>query len=318
MGLSSFTAEKKVIDALWQLSQDMFGLVADAARDSLTVLGVSEQELESRNNALDETREARDLLERTFSMESSADGDEEEAFGNGADSSSVDDLYNDVQHGSMQERIVALIKLRKCPSDEVENLVETAGLLGDDSERIRSAALYLIRHDSSKLLHILQNDKDQGVRSAAIDVLAESETVDEETIQALIKAYETDAHWLVRASAAIAMGDIGKGFSQVEDSLIASLEDTKVDGIDSQHIPIIRRNAITALGFLGSIRALPALGKILESRDVSLRYRLAGALAGIRDAVSVQTLRQLCRDPNAQVAAMASSSLARLEEMGVQ
>lgn len=232
-----------------------------------------------------------------------------------------ENLMNDLKHGERLAQTMAGIRLREFNGKRVAKAVLEAGVLDSTrfSERLRSLCVALLARggELGEIVSVLRADPDQNVRSACCDAIAEVGG-GAAGVEACIEAFESDKHWLVRVSAAIALGSIGKGFQDTEQTLIDSLAPDGVKGLESPQDSVIRRHAITALGFLGSQRSLPAIEALLkrEDSDTAIRYRIAGALRGIHCRESAALVRTLIDDGDDEVSEMAQGTLDALAQHG--
>lgn len=230
-------------------------------------------------------------------------------------------LVNDLKHGNSLAQTMASIRLRNFDGVRVAKAVlETSALSPSQSSvRLRSLCVVLLARggEVDKLVEILMSDPDQNVRSACCDALIDVGNGDK-AIAACIATFKSDSHWLVRVSAAIALGSIGKGSMEVETELIESLKPEGVRDLEYPQNSVIRRHAITALGFLGSTRALPTIASLLQSAeaDSAIRLRIAGALRGIHCPESVALVRSLIDDGDDEVSQMAQGTLDALAQHG--
>lgn len=232
-----------------------------------------------------------------------------------------DDLMNDLRNGDVSRKVLAAIELRKYdPKLALEAVVSTDSLNVDISpERLRAVCVSLLSRAGAieKILEILKADPEQNVRSVCCDGLLDFPG-DERAIEACINAFENDRHWLVRISAAITLGTIAKNNAKAEEALIASLSPDGVKDLASPQDLVIQRHAITALGFLGSRRALEIFAKMLDQDDsnVAAKYRIAAALSGILCTQSVVLARRLACDSSNDVSRMAQGALDTLAQNG--
>ncbi|CDF39483.1 unnamed protein product [Chondrus crispus] len=232
-----------------------------------------------------------------------------------------EDLMNDLKHGEHLDQTMAGIRLRKFDGKRVSKAVLEAGVLDASrfSERVRSLCVTLLARGGElwEVISVLMGDPDQNVRSACCDAIAEigGGSVG---VEACLKAFKTDKHWLVRVSAAIALGSIGKGFPNAEQELMDSLLPGGVEGLESPQDSVVRRHAVTALGFLGSEKCLPVIRALLngEDSDTAIRYRIAGALRGIHCKESAALVRTLVHDGDNEVSGMAQGTLDALAQYG--
>lgn len=230
-------------------------------------------------------------------------------------------LVDDLKHGDSLAQTMASIRLRKFDGVRVAKAVlKTSALAPSQSSvRLRSLCVGLLARggEVDKIIEVLMNDPDQNVRSACCDALAHVGGC-EKAITACIKKFKSDSHWLVRISAAITLGSIGKESAEAEKELIESLKPGGVKDLDSPQDSIIRRHAVTALGFLGSTHALPAIADLLRSEeaDSAIRLRVAGALRGIRCSESAALARSLIDDGDDEVSQMVQGTLDALAQHG--
>lgn len=237
------------------------------------------------------------------------------------DSGEYDALVNNLKHGSLSEQTLAAIKLRRCSGRQVFAAVMNAGALDPQRYpiRVRSLSVRLLALSGAmdKILETLLNDPEENVRSACCDAAAEAGGGDA-AVAGCIRAFEQDPKWLVRISAAIALGSIGKGRPEVEDILIHSLEPGGVADLVPPQDSVIRRHAVTALGFLGSVKSLSTMKKLLENEETeeAVRFRIAAALRGIHSNESVDIVRMLIDDASPEVSEMAQGSLDSLAQNG--
>lgn len=232
-----------------------------------------------------------------------------------------DELVNDLRNGDVSRKVLAAIELRKYdPKLALEAIISTNGLNVDISpERLRAVCVSLLSRAGAieKILEILKTDPEQNVRSVCCDGLLDFPG-DERAIEACINAFENDSHWLVRISAAITLGTIAKNNDKAEDALLASLSSNGVKDLAPPQDSVIQRHTITALGFLGSRRALDIFTKMLDQDDsnVAAKYRIAAALSGILCTRSVDLARRLACDSSNEVSQMAQGALDSLAQNG--
>lgn len=347
-------SEPAVLDALRTLARDTSMAVRDAAKYSLERAGcsgdparksdLSDDELMEREVTLmfsgDETGNAdvnagdalRRRLERSFDKEwvhekaSSqppvpsvpvVSPNAQQILAEHEFSTAVGNLRS----SDIRKQTLALITLRRGNADRVRSAVLDAGLLDHSrtAMRVRSLAIRLIARarDVHTVILTLKNDPEENVRSACCDAAAEAGG-GSMARQACIESFESDSHWLVRISAAIALGTIGKGCIETENALIRSLEKDGVKDLTEPQASVVRRHAVTALGFLGSVAALPIFTRLTiePNTDEAVRLRIANALRGIRCKESVEVLKRLVTDEIEEVAEMAQGSLDTLTQQG--
>lgn len=230
-------------------------------------------------------------------------------------------LINDLKHGSHTQQSVAAIRLRKCDGPRALQAVIAANALDPSvySLRVRSLAVSLLARARAmdKILHVLRTDPEENVRSACCDAATDAGG-GKEAVEACIEAFEKDPKWLVRVSAAIALGSIGKESAQAEDSLIHSLQPGGVTDLGPPQDSVIRRHAVTALGFIGSQKCVPTLKRLVDDPDTdqAVRFRIAAALRGIHSKESADLARTLVSDSSDEVSEMAQGSLDALTLLG--
>lgn len=254
------------------------------------------------------------------SIDPSMDGEKRDGRA-GVDSGEYTALVNNLKHGSLSEQTLAAIKLRRCSEQQVFAAVMDADALDPQRYPIRvrslSVRLLALAGAMEKILETLANDPEENVRSACCDAAAEAGGGDA-AVAGCIRAFEHDPKWLVRISAAIALGSIGKGRQDVEDSLIRSLEMGGVADLEAPQDSVIRRHAVTALGFLGSKKSLKTMKKMVENEETeeAVRFRIAAALRGMHCFESVEIVRMLINDASTEVSEMAQGSLDSLAQNG--
>lgn len=346
--------EPAVIDALRILSKDQSFAVREAASSVLSDFGCAdaaktetmteEEKLdfevasllegdEGKNAGASASEALRRRLERSFDKqyvpekqtvveESVAAGPEGEMKEQStASEEEFQNLVHDLKHGNNLEQTVAGIRLRKFDGKRVANEVIQSSSLEPEvsSIRLRSICVGLLAlgKEFDKIIEILHNDPDQNVRSACCDALGDFDG-GEKAVKACIGRFKMDEHWLVRISAAISLGSIAKGSSEAETELIESLKPNGVKGMNPPQDSVIQRHAVTALGFLGSKKSVSAFRDLLESEnaDSALRFRIAGALRGIRCDESAKLARVLINDGDNEISEMAQGTLDALAKDG--
>lgn len=105
------------------------------------------------------------------------------------------------------------------------------------------------------------------------------------------------------------------------DALLAATAVGGVSGVRQREEEGVRRQAVTALGFLGVPEAVPVFERLVapDGGEASnmMRYRVAGALRGVRTPRALALARRLATDEVGYVAEMATKTVAALEEGGV-
>lgn len=230
-------------------------------------------------------------------------------------------LVKDLKEGDVSRKVLAAIELRKYSAKlAVDAVISTDSLnISKSPERVRSVCVSLLPRAGAveKIVQVLKSDPEQNVRSVCCDALLDF-SGDEQAITACIDAFKNDVHWLVRISAAITLGTIGKNDARAEEALLGSLSPNGVEDLAPPQDSVIRRHAITALGFLGSKKALDAFSKLLDCDDDigAVKYRIAAALSGILCAESVALARRLVYDDSDVISQMAQGSLDSLAQHG--
>lgn len=235
-----------------------------------------------------------------------------------------DNLVNDLRNGDVSKKVLAAIELRKQdPKLALDAIISTDSLNIETSpERLRSVCVSLLSRAGAieKILEVLRTDPEQNVRSACCDMLLDFPG-EQRAIEACINAFKNDIHWLVRISAAITLGTIAKNNDKAEGALLDSLSPDGVKDLAPPQDAVIKRHAITALGFLGSEKALDLFTKLLDSDSsdvVAVKYRIAAALSGILCEKSVELAKRLACDSSDEVSQMAQGTLDSLAQRGLQ
>ncbi|GAB0494824.1 hypothetical protein MMPV_006120 [Pyropia vietnamensis] len=254
-------------------------------------------------------------------------------------------------------RTLAAVRLRGYPSALLAEALAASHALGDTSEQVRSAAAALAARAGliGDLLTTLSADGDASVRAAAADALLDVPreplvAAAEAVVEGLARALKDDGSWLVRSAAAISLGGLPQavagdgggdgGNSEVPDgaaglaalgapaaaamvdALLAATAVGGVSGVRRGEEEGVRRQAVTALGFLGVPEAVPAFERLVASHEGGgatkmMRYRIAGALRGVHTPRALALARELAMDRVGYVASMAANTVAELEKRGV-
>lgn len=136
---------------------------------------------------------------------------------------------------------------------------------------------------------------DDGVRAAAVDVLAE---LDDPSARQRIVAAFRDESPLVRSRAGDALVRADRF-----DPLVEALRDERAE---------VRAEAADALGDLGDRRAVPLLIDALADPSVAVRATAAYALGDLRDLRAVQPLIAILADPEPAARRIATYALGNL------
>ncbi|KAI0567563.1 Armadillo-like helical domain containing protein [Gracilaria domingensis] len=342
--ISEAKSEPSVIDALRTLSKDQSFAVREAAEAGLKEFGCgdpvkedsrTDEELieaevsnlingDESGSAVESASDAlRRRLERSFDKEYVHPS----AFKKISESEASKDmqafalLVDDLKAGSPLARVMAAIHLRKFDGQLAAEAAVSCNVFDPkaSTERLRAVCVGLLAKggDLEQVIHILKTDPDQNVRSACCDALLDLGG-GTSAVEACIDTFQNDPHWLVRVSSAITLGTIGKGSEQVEEILVSSLSPDGVKDMLPPQDTVIHRHVVTALGFLGSRKALRRFGELIRSNDTdqSVRYRIAAALRGIHCEQSAALVRLLIEDKNESVAEMAQGTLDALLQFG--
>lgn len=344
--ISDARKEPSVIDALRTLSRDQSFAVRDAALDALERFGCaspvkmetrSDEELieaevsnlikgDEAGSAVESASDAlRRRLERSFDKEYVQTDELLSKLSEASlhDMAAYSKLVDELKAGNPMSQVMAAIQLRKFDGKLAAEAVVSSNALDPQisSERLRALCVGLLARggDMERVIDVLKSDPDQNVRSACCDALLDLGG-GPSAVATCIETFQRDSHWLVRISAAITLGTIGKGKEEVEDVLIQSLQPNGVVGLVPPQETVLHRHVITALGFLGSKKALKSFEELLRSEDTdeAVRYRIAAALRGIHCQESISLVRLLIDDENESVAEMAQGSLDALAQHGFE
>lgn len=247
------------------------------------------------------------------------------------------EVVSKIENGDDKEKLLAVIELRKFDKTMARDVIVDKDLLNvyNNPFRLRSLCVPVVGRagDVDLLVQTLRNDPEENVRSACIDSLTDAierndsaKNVDT-VVDACIGCLKDDDHWLVRISAAIALGSLGKGVARVEDALIECMvEDSELQPVQAS---TVQRHVITALGFVGSPKAVSLFEDVLRSEasgttsrygfvDPAMRYRIAAALSGIETQESLELAKKLANDEKKFVAEMAQGSVDALKKKGLK
>ncbi|CAN8067445.1 unnamed protein product [Agarophyton chilense] len=342
--ISQAKSEPSVIDALRTLSKDQSFAVREAAGEALKGLGCSnpakeenrsdEQLIEAEVSNLKKGDESGSAVESAFDalrrgLERSFDKEyiHPSVFENvprqemPGDMQVFTELVEDLKTGSPMAQVVAAIRLRKFDRKLASEAVLSSNALDSDvsTERLRAICVGLLARggERERVIGILKTDPDPNVRSACCDALVDLGE-DLLAVETCMDTFQNDPHWLVRISAAIALGAIGKGNEEAERVLIQGLSPGGVKGLGPPQDTVIHRHVVTALGFLGSKKALIRFEELIRSNDTddAIRYRIAAAMRGIHCEESAALVRLLINDENDSVAEIAQGSLDALAQIG--
>mmetsp|Transcript_4849 Transcript_4849/g.14621 ORF Transcript_4849/g.14621 Transcript_4849/m.14621 type:complete len:591 (-) Transcript_4849:1322-3094(-) len=340
--LGRFTHCSEAIDALKQMAASDNPLVADAAEESLhghaealaqlsdedAAAGPEDAETEKPFGALNVT--LRDMLERSFNQKFSpksedgpliADQAEEEEVNQLSDIRKAEyrELCKMLKDASADERAVAAIRLRSFSQRLKEAAVRHADALHDASQRVRASILNLIAHNPNTLASVLLGDSDQNVRASACSALVECGQI-EAGVQATVTAFENDSDWIVRVSAAIALGTYAVNDRRAFNVLVRSLSLRAglpfIPKMEPPEALVVQSHVITSLGFVGSREALPFFEEMLICKEWKIRQRIASAAGFIKDSRSLVLVGKLVDDEAEEVREAAEKSRERLLSAG--
>ncbi len=140
----------------------------------------------------------------------------------------------------------------------------------------------------SRLVEVLENDTDFGVRASAAEALGNIRN--KASTPALVKALG-DENKNVKSSVIIAMGYMRDRTSV--DPLLSFLGKEKDTGL--------RISAINVLGVIGDERALPTFAKLLKDENPRIKTISAQALGRLRKPAAVEPLLESSKDENYNV-----------------
>lgn len=191
--------------------------------------------------------------------------------------------------------------LVKCQANSVPALNKS---LTNRNENIRIAAVAALGETGSysvlsvPALSKLLKDKSEDVRIIVVDTL---EKIGKPGVPALIQALQNNDSWMVRYSAADALGRVGASDEKVVVVLINALRDED---------KYVSSKAADSLGKIGKI-AVPDLINALSDKDAYVRYKAADALRIIGAyAVAARTaLRNALHDKDIKVSLTAKYAI---------
>lgn len=201
-----------------------------------------------------------------------------------------------------------------------------ARALSDSSPIVRATAarsvLSLSSGEAAVLLVPLLRDRDEFVRREAAYALgSEGSSGGAEVVQALVNALEVDKKSSVRASAAVALGQIGA--REAAPALAGALaRRLPPRGFPSRPTrrkvekdEFVRRSAAIALGQMGAREAAQVLTDALSDprSPADLRREAARALGLIGDPSAAPFLRAALRADDPHLAVIAVEALRRIE-----
>lgn len=199
--------------------------------------------------------------------------------------------------------------------NHVESLEELIRRLSDEDEMRRYDAAYRLgrmgKTGVSALTAALRVESEDRLAAnlershtnpAQLDAAYGLTTAGPAAVPALTSLLEEES-WVLRASAADTLGDMGHAAASGADALARVLDDESA---------WVRRNAVEALGNIGPVAmaASPALSKCLSDQDVTVRHNAALALAKI-GAGETTLLTQASTDEDLYVRQLAAEALRR-------
>ncbi len=154
----------------------------------------------------------------------------------------------------------------------------------------------------------LKGDTSAKVREAAAVALGEvgKENGGADLQAPLVQALK-DENYLVRRSAAFALGSLGLEAESVRDALSAALKDAR---------PEVRQNVAWALGKIG-VTGVPEIRKALHDADSLVKRDAAAALAGFEPQIirpALNDLLPLCKEKDSEVRKAALIVLVKIVE----
>eukprot|EP00186_Timspurckia_oligopyrenoides_P002200 CAMPEP_0182448672 /NCGR_PEP_ID=MMETSP1172-20130603/28692_1 /TAXON_ID=708627 /ORGANISM="Timspurckia oligopyrenoides, Strain CCMP3278" /LENGTH=256 /DNA_ID=CAMNT_0024645623 /DNA_START=150 /DNA_END=920 /DNA_ORIENTATION=- len=222
--------------------------------------------------------------------------------------------------GDMQR---ALVLVRNMNASDSIALLEIA--LESGNEFIRATATVMLgqvpcdslskEHQTclNRLITLVQNDSDYGVRSAAAAGLGY--LGDTSALETLVRIYHEDVEWQVQFSALVALGDLRD--SRAIPTLVSALSSSNA---------ILVQGAVGALGDIADKSVLETLLTMSERipEDVLTTQRLAVALGAISMELegevrlrSIAALKRLFQHPHQLVKEAAFEALLSLGEMDI-
>lgn len=331
LALGRFLDEPGVVDTLRELARSDNPLISDTAEEALHSGGFDIPLASTGQDKKDELGfTLRDMLEQSFNQ-TFAPKEESQTYIDSQIQSEVDqlsevrqaeyrELCEQLKSASDDERAIAAIRLRSFSKILKESAVAEADALRDSSQRVRASVLNLIAHNPNTLAAVLLGDPDQNVRASACSALVECGEV-EAGVSALMVAFENDADWIVRVSAAIALGNYATKDRRTFDILVKSLvlKDgfSYIPGLAEPEARVVQTHVITSLGFVGSTDALNAFETMSTCKESKIRLRVASALGFIRNVKSLIILQKLVDDNDPEVKEAALGSRQRLLAVGV-
>ena len=171
--------------------------------------------------------------------------------------------------------------------DESYDTTPLLGALGDDSWRVRRAAIKGVSQRAAPeaitaLLHsVVENHHNPSLLNSALQVLASSDVDTLSPLLDLLKHPEAD----LRMQAAFALGEQRDTRAAV--ALVSALDDEDTN---------VRYHAVEALGKLKAADSVDALAEIAESKDFFLSFAALEALTKIGDARIVPRIMPLLED----------------------
>ena len=195
------------------------------------------------------------------------------------------------------------------PLEERGGVVQTLGRLADDPEAfVRwnvAIALGQIGHESAvPALSKMAGDEHANVRyraALALGLICHPSALS--ILEGLVDdTYQIGDHFVVRAFAALSLGQLGDAGGVPALERLANDDD-----------PVVRWHAAVALGDIGDRAGVEPLAKLVEDNIPFVRAHTAIALAQIGQAAGLPYLERLAEDSAPRVAAISGKALESLK-----
>jgi HEAT repeat protein len=193
-----------------------------------------------------------------------------------------------LESSNSKDRLLALASLREVAPEEAVPLIKK--VLYDEMLPVRSMAVFALGVKQTEecfpiLVDLLANDADYDIRA----------------FEPLQRAFYEDTQWLVRFSAAVALGNLGD--IRAKQVLLSALDSNEA---------VIQQAAIAALGEIKAVETVEKLLTFVNSDDWLIRQRLAEALGQLPAEKTIAALKFLVKDEHPQVREAARLSLQKL------
>ncbi|MGJ5672850.1 MAG: phycobilisome degradation protein NblB [Nostochopsis sp.] len=200
------------------------------------------------------------------------------------------------------DRLRAVNQIRELEPTIGFELIQNA--INDNNSRVRYSAVSqfdtLGGQDLDLSLSLLRdrllNDPEPDVQAAAADCLGALKL--KAAFEDLQQLYETSNEWIVKFSIIATLGELGdpRSFELLQQALSSDNE-------------LVQTAAISSLGDLGNIQAIPLLTPYATNLDWQIRYRVAQALGRLKGTDAKNILEILANDEVELVATEAQKSL---------